>query len=79
MNLTPSTFWQSATMAVILLSFLMALAGNENALRLWIDGWSGMAVLLGGGVGMKMTAQSMERIAEKKYGKRPTGLPDGEA
>lgn len=73
-----STFWQSATMLAILWSFILAVTGSESAMRLWIDGWEGMATLLLGGVGMKMTVQSIERIAEKKYNRRPSGLPDGE-
>ena len=80
MKFQVSTFWQSATMAVILWSFIEAFHyGSPSALQMWTEGWEGMAALLLGGVGMKMTAQSVERIAERKYNRRPSGLPDGES
>ena len=79
MKFQVSTLWQSATMAVIIWSFTLAVLGNENAMKLWMDGAPGIAVLLGGGVLGKMGYQTAERIAEKKYSRRPSGLPDGES
>lgn len=59
--------FQVLTSLVVLWSFVEAVNGNRDAMKLWTEGAEGIAILLGLGVGMKMTAQSAERIAERKY------------
>ena len=71
MQMRPSEFFQSATMALVLLSFVAANLGNESSMRLWLEGWESIAALISLGVGMKIAQRSMDRRAELKYGKPP--------
>ena len=72
-NLKISDLWQSATMLVVLWSFIMANLGNVNAAHLWENGAEGIAILLGLGVGMKFAQRTSERYIDKRYGNSDIG------
>jgi len=73
-NLT-SKLWQNTTMALVCISFIMALMGKEPALRLWLEGWEAIGMFLGLGVGMKMVKDQVDKNAQRKYSR--VDNPDG--
>lgn len=68
-----SDFWQSATMALVLWSFVRANLGNEPSMHLWETSAEALLVLLGVGVGGKMMQRPIERWVDRKYGNQDIG------
>lgn len=71
-----SKVWQNVTMALVCGSFVAAHFGNESAVQMWLEGWEGISMFLGLGVGMKMVKDQVEKNNVRKY-KRVVDNPDG--
>lgn len=56
--------WPNVYAGLIVGVFLLALAGNENAMKLCTESWEGMAVLLAGS-GLRMAKDVAMKRAER--------------
>ena len=75
MNLS-SKVWQNVTMGLVCGSFIAAHFGNQYAMQMWLEGWEGISMFLGLGVGMKMVKDQVDKNNLRKN-KRVVDDPDG--
>jgi len=74
MNL--KNIWPNVYSGLIILIFLLALAGNEPAKEICLDGSGALAVLLAG-AGLRMAKDvAMARAGHKKQGSQDVGGED---